>query len=71
MQQAQVIRILQSAFAVWSDVSKLVFQQVSPNQEAEIEIQFVSGDHGDNFPFDGSGMNLKLHNKINSNFKQF
>ena len=60
MSQSLVTRILKSSFAVWSDVSKLNFQQVSPEQDAEIEVQFLRGDHGDNFPFDGAGR-LRFH----------
>ena len=56
MHQTQVIRILQSAFAVWSDVSKLEFTQFSPSQDGDIQIEFLKGDHGDQFPFDGLGI---------------
>lgn len=55
LQPAQVTRILRSAFDVWSGVSKLDFQQVPASQEAEIEIEFLRGNHGDSFPFDGPG----------------
>lgn len=42
----QVTRILVDAFKVWSDASKLNFQQVSKDQEADIQIEFLRGNHG-------------------------
>ncbi|XP_029468601.1 matrix metalloproteinase-9 [Rhinatrema bivittatum] len=40
------------AFKVWSDVSPLTFTRLNSG-EADIMIQFGSGDHGDPYPFDG------------------
>ncbi|XP_072332445.1 stromelysin-1-like [Scyliorhinus torazame] len=45
--------ILQKAFQVWANVTPLTFTQTT--FPADIEIKFVSGDHGDFFPFEGHG----------------
>ncbi|XP_078401961.1 stromelysin-1-like [Cetorhinus maximus] len=45
--------ILKDAFQRWADVTPLTFTQTT--SPADIEIIFVSGDHGDGNPFDGPG----------------
>ncbi len=47
---------LDQAFALWADASQLTFTAVTAG--ADLNISFVAGDHGDTFPFDGSGSNL-------------
>jgi hypothetical protein len=44
------------AFAAWANVTDLVFRQVS--ETADINISFLSGQHGDAYPFDGRGLIL-------------
>ncbi|KAL5569516.1 hypothetical protein UlMin_026091 [Ulmus minor] len=41
------------AFQKWSQVSHFTFEEVSETSQADIEIGFHSGDHGDGYPFDG------------------
>jgi len=38
---------------MWSDVSGLTFSETS--RTPDIEIRFVSGSHGDGYPFNGPG----------------
>ncbi|MEY4545255.1 MAG: hypothetical protein RL685_1450 [Pseudomonadota bacterium] len=45
----------EQAFALWAAHTPLRFTQVSLAAGPEIVIRFVSGDHGDGFPFDGPG----------------
>jgi Matrixin/Putative peptidoglycan binding domain/CARDB len=49
---AQEAAIVQ-ALAAWSAVTPLVFTEVEMNQNPEIVISYVTGDHGDGYPFDG------------------
>lgn len=44
---------LAQAFKVWSDVSGLVFSEVTGDQIADIVIRFTPASHGDSFDFDG------------------
>lgn len=47
---------LYRAFKLWSDVSKLEFQEVHPSSDdVDIKIGFFEDSHGDPFPFDGTG----------------
>ncbi len=50
--------IATSAFALWAAASSLSFAEVDDGAEADIEISFSTLQHGDAFPFDGSGGNL-------------
>jgi len=43
---------VRDAMALWSDVTPLTFTEVSP-ASADIKVSWVSGDHGDGYPFDG------------------
>ncbi len=43
---------VRDAMALWSAVVPLTFTEVSPSN-ADIKISWVSGDHGDGYPFDG------------------
>lgn len=55
---------IRTAFKLWSDASPLTFAEVNdPSKPADIEIRFVSRDHGDGYPFDGSppGGNTLAH----------
>ncbi|XP_045201325.2 matrix metalloproteinase-24-like [Mercenaria mercenaria] len=52
-----VQRELQRAFDLWSEVIPLSFVRREYGR-ADIEIRFVTGNHGDNTPFDGSGQTL-------------
>ncbi|XP_030835965.1 matrilysin-like [Strongylocentrotus purpuratus] len=40
----------------WSDVSALTFEYTADPANADIAISFVSGDHGDGLPFDGTDL---------------
>jgi hypothetical protein len=44
------------AFEAWANVSDLEFRQVSGR--ADINISFFRGEHGDNYPFNGTGIIL-------------
>jgi len=55
---AVVKAVLQNAFRTWALVSPLSFHEKSTS--GDIEIRFVSGDHGDGYPFDGVG-NVLAH----------
>ncbi|XP_078600106.1 stromelysin-2-like isoform X2 [Branchiostoma floridae x Branchiostoma japonicum] len=46
------------ALDLWAQVTPLTFTLVAPDDEADIVIQFLSGDHGDGSPFDGNGGTL-------------
>ncbi|KAH8202516.1 hypothetical protein TruAng_003324 [Truncatella angustata] len=48
------------AFTQWSNVTPLTFQEVPEGVVTRIFIRFVSGIHGDGFPFDGPG-NVLAH----------
>lgn len=47
-----------SAFQKWARVSHFTFEEVSSSSQADIEIGFHGGNHGDNYPFDGFGGTL-------------
>lgn len=49
----QQIQAAQQAFALWADASALSFERTESS--ADIVISFVSGEHGDPFPFDQAG----------------
>ncbi len=51
------IEAAERAFAQWADASNLTLTRVDSG-DANITIAFVGGQHGDDFPFDGPGMNL-------------
>ncbi|NWT59731.1 MMP7 protein, partial [Erythrocercus mccallii] len=48
---------IKRALMVWSDVTPLSFRRVYLSQ-ADIEIMFARGEHGDGYPFDGKGGTL-------------
>jgi hypothetical protein len=50
----EVKRAIRGALNLWTAVTKLKFREVKTGS-ADIEIRFVSGDHGDGNPFDGVG----------------
>ncbi|XP_024593115.1 neutrophil collagenase isoform X3 [Neophocaena asiaeorientalis asiaeorientalis] len=52
LSEAEVETALEKAFKLWSRVSPLNFTKTS-QEEADIKIAFLQGDHGDNSPFDG------------------
>ena len=43
------------AFSLWSAETPLRFRRVADGTSGNIVIRFVTGDHGDGFPFDGPG----------------
>lgn len=49
----QVREAMRFALTLWEDASALTFTET--NAQADIEISFVSGDHGDGSSFDGPG----------------
>ena len=57
LSKQEVIQAMEEAFKVWSDVADLEFERVTDG-EAHIVIEFSSGDHGDDDPFDGRGGTL-------------
>nr|XP_019568235.1 PREDICTED: neutrophil collagenase [Rhinolophus sinicus] len=52
LSKADVDTAIEKAFQVWSGASPLTFTKIF-GKEADINIDFVHGDHGDNSPFDG------------------
>jgi predicted Zn-dependent protease len=58
---AQRETIIQTAFQRWSAVSALSFTQVSSPSSADIKIKWVTGDHGDGKPFDGTNDSILAH----------
>jgi matrix metalloproteinase-14 (membrane-inserted) len=57
MSRQTVIAEFQKAFGIWASVSPLRFRRVSASQ-ADINVAFFSGKHGDSDPFDGPGGTL-------------
>jgi peptidoglycan hydrolase-like protein with peptidoglycan-binding domain len=56
--QQTIIANIRRAFQAWSAVCFLTFTEVSGS--SDMEIRFVTGDHGDGSPFDGAG-NVLAH----------
>jgi hypothetical protein len=48
-----VRRIIYDALKSWENVSALKFVEVSRTADADIEVSFERGEHGDSYPFDG------------------
>jgi peptidoglycan hydrolase-like protein with peptidoglycan-binding domain len=53
--QADIRAVVAAALALWSRVTPLTFVEVPLNQNPEILIRFVAGNHGDGTPFAGVG----------------
>lgn len=53
--QIQIARGVQQALALWSAETPLSFGRVGMTHNPDIIIRFVTGDHGDDFHFDGPG----------------
>ncbi|KAK7331249.1 hypothetical protein VNO77_25469 [Canavalia gladiata] len=52
----EVLRsVFEEAFTQWSNVSSFTFEEAPNGTDADIEIGFFSGDHGDGFPFNRFG----------------
>ncbi len=47
--------LVRQAFALWTAETPLTFTEVAGLSQADIEIAWYSGDHGDGDPFDGPG----------------
>ena len=47
--------LVRQAFALWAAQTPLTFTEVSNRGDADMEIGWASGDHGDGDPFDGPG----------------
>ena len=58
MSQKEVKEALDMAWKVWADVIPIRFRGVRPDEYADIEIEFHSYFHYDNYPFDGRGKTL-------------
>ena len=43
------------AFKKWASVTKFTFSKVGAAERSDLTLEFVRGDHGDRFPFDGEG----------------
>lgn len=54
LDEAGQIDAADRAFQLWADASNLTFTQMTTGS-ADITIDFVAGEHGDDFPFDGPG----------------
>ena len=54
----QVRQAIRDAFRLWDEASSLTFQEVQPQEQADIVISFVAGNHGDGDGFDGPGQVL-------------
>ena len=63
LSEAEVRRSISDAFHVWSDVSRLSFHELTTGN-ADISIEFLTGFHGDGYPFDGPGKLLSPQVKI-------
>nr|TKS06937.1 hypothetical protein D5086_0000116460 [Populus alba] len=50
--------VCSNAFQTWAKVSPFTFQEATAGASADIVIEFYSGDHGDQVPFDGPGNQL-------------
>ena len=48
-------RAIQTALDTWAGLIPQTFPQTSTTSSAQFQVNFVTGDHGDGFPFDGSG----------------
>lgn len=55
LNQNEIRAAFSAAFGYWAAVTPLTFTEVPFNQNPEIRIRFVTGDHGDGSPFDGTG----------------
>ncbi|XP_044141326.1 matrix metalloproteinase-18-like [Bufo gargarizans] len=55
--KADVVSAIKRAFKIWSDVTPLTFKRV-PKGISDIEIEFVTGDHKDNSPFNDTDEQL-------------
>ncbi|XP_019614049.1 PREDICTED: matrix metalloproteinase-18-like [Branchiostoma belcheri] len=53
---SEVDEVIARAFQTWEEVCPLTFQAI--DNEADIEIKFSRGNHGDDTPFDGAGHTL-------------
>jgi hypothetical protein len=51
----QLRQAIKDAFGLWDAASGLTFQEVGPQDNVDIVIRFVPGDHGDGDGFDGPG----------------
>ncbi|KAJ6855412.1 hypothetical protein NC651_040159 [Populus alba x Populus x berolinensis] len=50
--------VCSNAFQTWAKVSPFTFQEATAGASADIVIEFYSGNHGDQYPFDGPGNKL-------------
>ena len=57
---------IDQAFSLWSAETPLRFRRVANGTGGDIVIRFVTGNHGDGFPFDGAG-NVLAHAFFPSN----
>ncbi|XP_032596894.1 matrix metalloproteinase-2 isoform X2 [Drosophila grimshawi] len=53
----KIRKLISRALLVWENHSKLTFREVYSSQ-ADIQVMFVRGDHGDGYKFDGPGLVL-------------
>ena len=51
---------IETALDTWAGLIPRTFPQTSTTSNAQFQVNFVTGDHGDGFPFDGSG-NILAH----------
>ncbi|KAJ8725381.1 hypothetical protein PYW08_003564 [Mythimna loreyi] len=54
LDKTRVEELMEEGLAVWAPFGNLSFSGIDQGR-ADIQVSFVSGDHGDGFPFDGPG----------------
>ena len=67
LSEADVREAISNAFHVWSDVSRLTFQE-RRSGDADILIQFCTGFHDDRYPFDGPGESTRHQSRLFAGF---
>lgn len=58
LKKEEVEQTIQAALNEWAKVTSLTFTRVTSNAKVDINIKFVTGSHGDGYPFDGPGGTL-------------
>ncbi len=56
----QEVGAIQAALDTWAGLIPRTFPQTNTSSSAQFQVSFVTGDHADGFPFDGSG-NVLAH----------